>query len=165
MPEAGFGTLVGEEFFPRPGPDEGRYVSDAAVADRIIEIAQNSAGASLLYAVTIENHGPWPPEERDAARGASPYLRLLSRSDAMLARLIDALPRLGRPAVLCFFGDHRPSIPGASEPGPERHTPYVMLRFDSDGTPLPGTGTGEDMTPAELHHAILDAIRLGEAQQ
>jgi hypothetical protein len=75
MPEAGFGTLVGEEFFPRPGPDEGRYVSDAAVADRIIEIAQNSAGASLLYAVTIENHGPWPPEERDAARGASPYLR------------------------------------------------------------------------------------------
>ncbi|MCR9180865.1 MAG: LTA synthase family protein [Erythrobacteraceae bacterium] len=165
MPEAGFGNLVGEEFFPRPGPDEGRYVTDAAVADRIIEIARGSARSSLLYAVTIENHGPWPPEECDAARGASPYLRLLARSDAMLARLIDALPRLGRPALLCFFGDHRPSIPGASEPGPKRHTPYVMLRFASDGTPLPGNGAGEDLTPAELHHAILDAIRLGEAQR
>ncbi|KPF64063.1 hypothetical protein IP79_07755 [Porphyrobacter sp. AAP60] len=162
MPEAGFDQLVGDEAFAPPAPEEGRYVTDAAVADRIIALAQqSSAGASLIYAVTIENHGPWAPDEADAARNAAPYLRLLGHSDAMLERLMDALPRIGRPTILCFFGDHRPSIPGASEPGAERHTPYVLVRFAADGTPVPGSGAECDLTPAELHHAILDAIRLG----
>ncbi|WP_296721691.1 LTA synthase family protein [Erythrobacter sp.] len=166
MPEAGFDALVGEEAFAPPAPGEGRYVTDAAVADRIIALAeQDSAGASLIYAVTIENHGPWPPDEADAVRSAAPYLRLLARSDAMLARLMDALPRIRRPTILCFFGDHRPSIPGASEPGAERHTPYVLVRFAADGTPVPESGSECDLTPAELHHAILDAIRLRDPER
>jgi len=163
MPQAGFDKLVGEEAFAPPGPGEGRYVTDAAVADRIIAIAEDSPRASLIYTVTIENHGPWPPDPAGALSNATPYLKLLARSDAMLARLLEALPRLGRPAILCFFGDHRPSIPGASEPGSERHTPYVVVRFASDGEPIPGDGAVIDLTPAELHHTILDSIRLGEA--
>ncbi|QKG72292.1 LTA synthase family protein [Erythrobacter mangrovi] len=165
MPRAGFDRLVGEEAFAPPGPGEGRYVTDAAVADRIIAIANDSPRAGFVYAVTIENHGPWPPDKTDATRSAAPYLKLLANSDAMLTRLLEALPRLGRPTTLCFFGDHRPSIPGASEPGAERHTPYVMVRFDSDGTPIQGSGAERDLTPAELHHTILDAIRLGEAER
>ncbi len=165
MPEAGFDRLVGEDAFDPPAPGEGRYVTDAAVADRIINLAeQDSAGASLIYAVTIENHGPWPPGDADAAHSAAPYLKLLGRSDAMLARLMDALPGIGRPTILCFFGDHRPSIPGASEPGTERHTPYVLIRYSADGTPMPGSAAECDLTPAELHHAILDAICLGRAE-
>lgn len=165
MPLAGFEKLVGEESYAPPGPEEGRYVTDAAVADRIIAIAEDSPRAGLIYAVTIENHGPWPPDGAGTAHNATPYLRLLGRSDAMLARLLDALPRMGRPTTLCFFGDHRPSIPGASEPGAERHTPYVVVRFTRDGEPIPGDGAEIDLTPAELHHAILDAIRLGEAER
>jgi hypothetical protein len=163
MPQAGFAALVCEDAFAAPGPGEGRYVTDAAVADRILALAAESPRAGLIYAVTIENHGPWPPEEPGAASAAGPYLRLLAHSDAMLARLLAALPRLGRPAILCFFGDHRPSIPDASEPAAERHTPYVLIRFAADGTPIAGDGPARDLTPAALHHAILDAIRLGEA--
>lgn len=164
MPASGFNAVVGEESFPPPGPGEGRYVSDAAITDRIIALAQDGTRAGLIYAVTIENHGPWPAEQGGEAQLIAPYLRLLAHSDAMLSRLLDELPRLGRPVTLCFFGDHRPSIPGASEPGPERHTPYVLLRFASDGTPIPGSGEACDFAPAALHHAILDAIRLGEAE-
>lgn len=164
MPSSGFAALVGEESFRPPAPGEGRYVTDAAVTDRILELAQDSARAGLIYAVTIENHGPWPPEARDGTTGCGPYLRLLANSDAMLARLLDELPRLGRPVTLCFFGDHRPSIPGASEPGADRHTPYVLVRLAADGTPIRGNGRAADLTPAALHHAILDAIRLGEPE-
>lgn len=164
MPLAGFGKLVGEPAFAPPKVDEGRYVTDAAVGDRILALAREGTRAGLIYAVTIENHGPWPPDEGEAARSAAPYLRLLARSDAMLAQLLDDLPRLGRPVLLCFFGDHRPSIPSASEPGAERHTPYVLVRFTADGLPILGEGEACDLTPAELHHAILGAIRLGEAQ-
>jgi hypothetical protein len=164
MPASGFVTLVGEESFPPPAPGEGRYVTDAAMTERILALAQDSTRAGLIYAVTIENHGPWPAEQAEEAHLIAPYLRLLARSDAMLTRLLDELPRLGRPVTLCFFGDHRPSIPGASEPGPERHTPFVLLRFAADGTPVTGSGEARDLAPAALHHAILDAIRLGEAE-
>ncbi len=165
MPASGFSELVGEEFFAPPGPGEGRYVTDAAITDRLLELAQDGGGARLIYAVTIENHGPWPPEQGEGMRVIAPYLRLLAHSDAMLSRLIDELPRLGRPVTLCFFGDHRPSIPGASEPGKGRHTPYVLLRFTADGTPVPRTEPEVALTPAGLHHAILEAIRLGEAER
>jgi hypothetical protein len=65
---------------------------------------------------------------------------------------------------LCFFGDHQPSIPGVIEPAAERHTPYVLMRFAHDGTGISGSGPDQDLTPAELHHAILAAIRSGEAE-
>lgn len=165
MPASGFSELVGEESFGPPAPGEGRYVTDAAITDRLLELAQDARGARLIYAVTIENHGPWPPERDEGMRVIAPYLRLLAHSDAMLSRLIDELPRLGRPVTLCFFGDHRPSIPSASEPGEGRHTPYVLLRFTADGTPVPGPKAEVALTPAGLHHAILEAIRLGEAER
>lgn len=165
MPAAGFAELVGEEQFDPPAPGEGRYVTDAAMTDQILALAQDRSRAGLVYAVTIENHGPWPPGDDVAARRGTSYLNLLANSDAMLARLVDELPRLGRPVTLCFFGDHRPSIPGASEPGGERDTPYVLVRFGSDGQALPGNGLNQDLSPAELHHAILAAIRLGEAER
>ncbi len=165
MPASGFDELVGEEAFSPPGPNEGRYVTDAAMTDRILALAQDRSRAGLIYAVTIENHGPWPPADPEGETCIAPYLRLLAHSDAMLSRLLDRLPQMGRPVTLCFFGDHRPSIPGASEPGRERHTPYVLLRFAADGQPIVGEGDDRDLTPAALHHAILDVICLGEAER
>lgn len=166
MPASGFGALVGEEAFGPPAPGEGRYVTDAAMTERILELAQDDARAGLIYAVTIENHGPWPADDSDGSVAPQRYLDLLAHGDAMLSRLLDALPALGRPVTLCFFGDHRPSIPGASEPGTERHTPYVLLRFAADGTPIAREGGSKaaDISPAGLHHAILEAIGLGEAE-
>lgn len=161
MPESGFANLVGEDTF---APPEGIYVTDAAVTERIVDLAGKAARASLIYAVTIENHGPWSAGGSGESPPSAAYLELLRHSDAMLVRLIDALPQLGRPVTLCFFGDHRPSIPGASDPGPERHTPYVILRFAADGTPLDRPGTEMDLTPAELHHSLLAAIASGEAK-
>lgn len=160
MPAGGFARLVGEEHFTPPGPDEGRYVTDAAMTEVIAGLARAATGPTLLYAVTIENHGPWAPHGTD---GLVPgYLRLVRKGDAMLADLSATLAALAReraqPALLVFFGDHRPSIPGATDPAGPRHTPYVMLRFGADGRPQPGSGAAVDLTPAGLHHAILDQV-------
>lgn len=161
MPAAGFDRLVGEGEFAPPGIGEGRYVSDEAVCDKILEIAERSERPSLIYAVTIENHGPWSAGSAEGLIGnGADYLRLLRRSDDMIDRLIDSLPKFGRPAILCFFGDHRPSIPLVSQPGGDRHTPYVIVRLNAEGRPMEGPGTNEDLTPAQLHHEILSAIRL-----
>ena len=160
MVAGGFGALVGEDAFSPPGPGAGRYVSDAAVADAIIALAGKAACATLIYAVTIENHGPWPvPKGAAAGAGDAPYWQLVRNSDAMLARLVGFARGCGRPVTLCFFGDHRPSIPGVSEPGAARHTPYVVISLDADGEPLGYDPADADLTPAELHHVILGAIR------
>ncbi|MGY6552338.1 MAG: LTA synthase family protein [Erythrobacter sp.] len=166
MPAAGFTSLIGEDAFVQPSRQEGRYVSDAAVADKIVELAHATSASSLIYAVTIANHGPWPAS-RGGVPGASgqQYLEFVKRSDAMLARLIDAAETMERPVILCFFGDHRPSIPGISEPGAERHTPYVLLNFGPDGKPRQaGEGHERDLTPAELHHLVLKVIVSGAGE-
>ncbi|MFS0851486.1 LTA synthase family protein [Novosphingobium panipatense] len=159
MPAAGFAELVGEDRFPQPGPGEGRYVTDAAMIDTILTLTGAAEGPSLIYAVTIENHGPWAPSgEPGSGDLVQSYMRLVRNSDAMLTRLQEGLSRLQRPALLVFFGDHRPSIPGATAPGGERHTPYVMVRLDAAGQVIRGDNRHADLTPAGLHHAILDAV-------
>lgn len=160
MPSGGFAELVGEDAFAPPTPDEGRYVTDAAMTEVILSRAAAAAGPSLIYAVTIQNHGPWAP---DARGGGNPdlvdgYMRLVRHGDAMLTTLTEQLATLGRPALLVFFGDHRPSIPGASVPGGPRHTPYVMVRLDGTGNLLTGENRRADLTPAQLHHAVLDTV-------
>ncbi len=159
MRAGGFAELVGEDCFAPPRADEGRYVTDAAMADSIVDLARAATLPTLIYAVTIENHGPW-----EAAAGNRPedlkqgYLRLVRNSDAMLKRLMADLARLHRPATLVFFGDHRPSIPGVSEPGGARHTPYVIVRTDAEGRGIRGEGERADVTPSQLHHAILGLL-------
>ncbi len=155
MLAGGFAELVGEDRFTSPRPGEGRYVTDAAMADSITDIARTASGPTLIYAVTIENHGPW---EADGADLKQSYLRLVRNSDAMLTTLLARLADMRRPATLVFFGDHRPSIPGLSVPGGARHTPYVMVRLDAQGRYLRGEGRRVDLTPAHLHHAILDLL-------
>ena len=160
MPAAGFVELVGEDRFAPPVAGEGRYVTDAAMADTILAMAKAEPGPALYYAVTIENHGPWAPAGGgDRVDG---YLRVLRHGDAMLTLLREGLATLardrGRPALLVFFGDHRPSIPGATAPGGDRHTPYVILAIDAAGQAMRCDHRRVDLTPAALHHAILDLV-------
>lgn len=162
MPAGGFADLVGEDRFAPPGPGEGRYVTDAAMTAEIGALAREAAGPTMLYAVTIENHGPWAPGHGDEDLLSS-YLRLVRNSDAMLTTLLATLAELRRPAMLVFFGDHRPSIPGFTGPGNARHTPYVLVRLDASGQVVRGQGRQVDLTPAALHHAVLGAL-LGEPQ-
>nr|WP_243853807.1 LTA synthase family protein [Sphingopyxis panaciterrae] len=156
MSAGGFAELIGEDRFLSPAPGEGRYVTDAAVARLLLDLAARTREPGFLYAVTIENHGPWAAEGK--RERVDRYLRLVRNSDAMLTALADGIAALRRPARLVFFGDHRPSIPGASAPGGARHTPYVMIRFDGSGGMVPGPNRRVDLTPAELHHAILDDV-------
>lgn len=157
MPAAGFAELVGPEAFAPPA--EGRYVSDDAIADVIMARAHAATEPSFMMAVTIENHGPWPNDKAAGhSRQSSAYLKLVARGDAMLTRLMAELAALRRPVVLLFYGDHRPSIPGAAEPGGDRHTPYVLLRLDANGQPIAGNAEPEDLTPAQLHHLLAAAI-------
>lgn len=161
MPAGGFAELIGEEHFAPVAAGAGRYVTDASMAEQIVLLAREAIEPCLIYAVTIENHGPWAPDMPSGSDLVSSYLRLVRNSDAMLTRLQEQLALLKRPALLAFFGDHRPSIPGATSPDGGRHTPYVVMRLNDAGEIVRGGNRRVDLTPAELHHAMLELI-LGE---
>jgi phosphoglycerol transferase MdoB-like AlkP superfamily enzyme len=157
LPKAGFTDLVGENHFEAPPSGPGRYVKDAAVAEKIIEIARAAEAPTFIYAVTMENHGPWARHGgADPQQMIANYNRLVKAGDSMLGRLREGVASLGQPALLAFFGDHRPSIPGASEPGGPRHTPFVMIQFDAQGRITGQPNARLDLTPAQLHHAIVE---------
>lgn len=164
MPAAGFDRMIGEDAFAPPTAEEGRYVTDAAVCDTLLNLAGQATGRHFLYTVTIENHGPWSAGGHSGLGNKGEYLRLLAHSDAMLNRLLTELPRLMRPVTLCFFGDHRPSIPGVSIPGGDRHTPFVIVKFDAYGNAIPSGHPPRTLTPAELQGEILAAVASGHGQ-
>ena len=154
MPAIGFSRVIGPEGFPA-APAGSRYLGDRTFGAGLCALADAAAAPTFIYAVTMENHGPWSAGSPPGSPGGLPaYLSQLRESDAMLADLIEHLDRSGRRALLVFFGDHRPSIPGVTRPDAARHTPYVMLRFPAAGE---GSDARVDLTPDELNHQILTA--------
>jgi hypothetical protein len=160
MPAIGFDEVIGEPGFEPMPAGGGRYVDDRTLGAMLVKLASKAATPSLIYAVTMENHGPWDSDNaRDAAGRLDAYLDRLRSSDAMLGNLIEYLSTDGRPALLVFFGDHRPSIPGVTAPGGARHTPYVVVRFDAGGRIMKGESAAIDLTPAALHHLVLQCVQ------
>lgn len=59
MAHIGFDTILGAETFPHIATPDMLYVSDKTLADKIISLCSETPDPLFLYAVTIENHGPW----------------------------------------------------------------------------------------------------------
>jgi len=105
----------------------GAYISDKAVADKIIELQSKSKQPLFIFAITMENHGPLHLEkiaEHDKNplyqkfpefenHDLSVYLRHLQNADKMLLQLTTHLQQQHKASILCFYGDHVPSIPSA----------------------------------------------------
>ena len=104
----------------------GPFVGDAAVAARIAAIVESSSMPVFVFAITMENHGPLHLEKVAPADAAdlytdtplpgcddlAIYLRHLRNADRMIGALRQSLGSGERPASLCWFGDHVPSMPG-----------------------------------------------------
>lgn len=120
----------------------GPYISDLAVADKILEVLDGHDGPVFVFAITMENHGKWEmdrlsavaPEVVQAPLLGSPelamYVRHVANADAMAGRLTDALEAHARDGVFCMFGDHVPSLPKAFDAAGFKsgRTDYVVWR-------------------------------------
>lgn len=99
----------------------GAYVSDAAVARKIEEKLEKSDRPLFIFAITMENHGPWRGKRIDVpqallegtpkrAKNVAQYLTHLANADAMIDRLQQMLKKQEEGAVFCFYGDHLPGF-------------------------------------------------------
>ncbi|MBO1324788.1 LTA synthase family protein [Acetobacter sp. TBRC 12305] len=146
MREIGFEHLQGRDAFAYTPTATAPYVPDSDLAHRILDTLHASRKPLFLYAVSIENHGPW----HDDTHPVHHYLHHLAHTDAMIDQLVTGLERSGRTARLVFFGDHRPSIPGMTSAGAGRSTPYAVLDFP----PVPMEQAQKNISARQIHDII-----------
>lgn len=120
----GFSRFIPLEYFP---PDyAGPYIADRAVARKIVEESERSAGPDFIFANTMENHYHyWPgkfekntieamPVDAPILGGALGLLETLAQglqgADRMLKSLVDHYSRSSEPTIIVFFGDHLPAL-------------------------------------------------------
>ncbi|UCI06635.1 LTA synthase family protein [Mesorhizobium sp. B1-1-8] len=151
----GFNDFKSEETLP-PMQKRGPLASDAAMTDEIIREADGSAGPVFLFAVSLQNHGPYEPYRYDnpthtvdapisswARESLLSYAEGSADADRGLERLIDWAKKRERPTIVAFFGDHLPPLgPVYVETGflkdnvAPRREPTPEAALDHHDTPL-----------------------------
>jgi len=154
LPKLGFERLIDQTAFDGSAR-EGYYVSDIALADYILAMAGKETKPFFCMAATMENHNPWDKRRLpDIATPIERYLHHRRNADRMITRLIEGLEKIGRPAVLAFYGDHVPAIQSFCFPYPDPRTDYFVMGL-KDGTWLPGR-------PRDLGlHELADIVLAG----
>ena len=118
----GFDRFLSEERMP-PLKKRGLLASDVAFTDEIIRQAELTKDPFFFFAVTLQGHGPYPPNRypdanhkvdarmSDWAKGSTlSYAEGIADADAGLKRLIDWASKRERKTVIAFFGDHLPPL-------------------------------------------------------
>lgn len=124
--QLGFDRFVDINAFSKDD-EVGLFTGDAALTDHVLAQLAHDGPPQLVFAVTMENHGPfdWRPglDAKRLADLTTPpglnesgeywmrnYLYMLDDADQELGRLADALQKRKRRTVLLFYGDHLPGL-------------------------------------------------------
>lgn len=150
----GFDRFLSSEKLP-PMPKRGRLASDKALTDEIIGRAEAEIGPFFLFAVSLQNHGPYEPNRYLstshtvrtiggpwAQSSILTYAEGAADADTGLQRLIDWASNRERPTIVVFFGDHLPPLGPAyvstgflKKPVPDRLEPVDKMTLHRE-TPL-----------------------------
>ena len=152
----------------------GYYVADEEINARILAALDEGSGPHFVFAVSIENHGPYGADQPnldahelasiDVPAGLAPeeaaalrvYLLHLRHADAALGELARALQARPRRSLLFFYGDHLPGLGTLYErlgfrdglPAGQQPVPYVLV--DSAAPPPRRQDLGTNFVPGWL---------------
>ena len=96
------------------------WISDKCDYGFVLDQIESNGKPVFMFNVTIQNHGGYGDDDRfekivDLSEyGSFPYaenyLSLLKESDDAIRGLIEDLKGCGESTIVCFFGDHQPSL-------------------------------------------------------
>ncbi|MCM1258384.1 MAG: LTA synthase family protein [Roseburia sp.] len=99
-----------------------KYVSDETMFDQIIERYEAGGDKENLFlmGVTMQNHGGYTDSYDNFVTDTfstnipypdvNQYLTLAHQTDQAVEKLISYFNNVDKPVVVCFFGDHQPSL-------------------------------------------------------
>ncbi|WP_438866283.1 LTA synthase family protein [Pseudomonas sp. L1(2025)] len=120
----GFDRFVSIDELPKNN-NKGLFFSDEQLSREIIKIMDETDQPTFLFAVTMQNHGPYEklryPEKSIDVRtdidigklnyeGLQTYTEGIHDADRGLNILVSELSNRARPTLLIFFGDHLPMM-------------------------------------------------------
>jgi len=152
----GFSSFLAKESF-RGATRFGPHISDEAVVDAILHRLDRADAPQFIFAVTMENHGPWnPPRIGKDVAPVDAYLTHLHNAELALTKLIDALARRKRRAIVAAYGDHLPALSEIRAALPGNDTSYLIM--DTAGL------RHRPAAPSRIepHHLLQRAMRLAE---
>ena len=178
-PRLGFDTFLSRKNFGKYSVD-GPYISDQVVCKTILKQIKKSDQPDFIFAVTMENHGPWSFDRKqrgslnefkldnyefdgDVALQLKRYLYHAQNAAKMAHCLTEGLTQLSRPSTLLFFGDHAPAMPSVykafavDNPWHEPkllQVPYLLWRSDSSAS------KNQDTNISHLPDMLLQKSRL-----
>ena len=127
-PKLGFDEFLSIDSFADSERTVWDRVSDLGDYQKLLEVLGEQTEPSFIFNVTMQNHGGYGDlsqlsEEEivtvdEAYSGYSDfqmYESLMAKADEALSYLISALEEVDTPVILCFFGDHQPSLSGDFE--------------------------------------------------
>ena len=139
----GFDEYISRESFPEDTDGITNYYSDLGDYKKIIELFENNNGMPLfIHNVTVQNHGGYlgveslkDPSQAVAEDSQYPYddvreyETLIKQSDSALEYLINYFKSVEQPVIICFYGDHQPSL--------DKTFQQTLINTSTDGeTPL-----------------------------
>jgi phosphoglycerol transferase MdoB-like AlkP superfamily enzyme len=118
----GFDAFISREDMPDARKD-GKYISDAVITEYILREHAAATGPLFVFAVTMENHGPYDPDRypetpvrisgpftEETRRTLEAYTEGVRHSDRELGALVEHFSQVSEPTFIVFFGDHLPGM-------------------------------------------------------
>ena len=120
----GFDEYISEEYLIDP-VSKGFFVSDEYVTDTIIKEMEKSSDPLFLFAVTMQNHGPYNDNRYgnyskdvtisgklspESLKILETYTQGVYDADKALGKLIAYCSNTSKPTIVLFFGDHLPVL-------------------------------------------------------
>ncbi|MFB6366894.1 LTA synthase family protein [Paenibacillus elgii] len=119
----GFDSFLSKDGFQNP-EYRGDFIADDEVSKSIIKEVEANANPTFIYAVTMQNHGPYDDHRYgsdnpiqvqgsldDTARDTlETYVHGARDADRSLQLLIDHFEKSDEPTIIVFYGDHLPML-------------------------------------------------------
>ncbi|NOU73896.1 sulfatase-like hydrolase/transferase [Paenibacillus sp. LMG 31458] len=117
----GFSKFESGEFFYNT-EIKGPFISDDDVSKKIIEVTSKTKEPDFVYAISMQNHGPYQanryPKNNISISGLTgnskdileTYAQGVADADQSLQKLVDFYSKSQEPTIIVFFGDHLPVL-------------------------------------------------------
>jgi phosphoglycerol transferase MdoB-like AlkP superfamily enzyme len=118
----GFDKFLSQEQLPAL-EKRGMFVSDTALTEQVIQVADAADQPLFLFAVTLQGHGPYEATRYEenrisvgseldagAAQQLTTYADGVKEADDSVATLMDWAKRRQRETIIVLFGDHLPPL-------------------------------------------------------
>ncbi len=104
----GFSKLLFEDAFDSGKDTYRRYISDAAIMEKIKKELSENQKPSFVFAMTMQNHQPYIKEGGSIEDELSYYLDGIEKTSDALYELLVWLESFEEETILLFVGDHLP---------------------------------------------------------